>query len=120
MLMDVVIVDKRRKKLKERRWQMAEVTVIAQIKTKEGMEEKVCSELIKLVAPTRSEEGCIVYDFYQSADSKSLFMFYECWKSKKDLDEHLQRPHIKAFVERAGEMLAEPMSVSLWKILSNE
>jgi len=99
---------------------MAEVTVIAQIKTKEGMEEKVCAELINLVAPTRSEEGCIVYDFYQSADSKSLFMFYECWKSKKDLDEHLQRPHIKAFVERAGKMLAEPMSVSLWKILSNE
>jgi quinol monooxygenase YgiN len=97
---------------------MAEVTVIAQIKTKEGMEEKVGKELLKLVVPTRSEQGCIVYNLHQSAESKSLFMFYECWKSKKDFDEHLQKPHIKAFVESAGEMLAEPMSVSLWEMLS--
>ncbi|MBW1856287.1 MAG: antibiotic biosynthesis monooxygenase [Deltaproteobacteria bacterium] len=59
---------------------MAEVTVIAQIKTKEGMEEKVGKELLKLVVPTRSEQGCIVYNLHQSAESKSLFMFYECWK----------------------------------------
>ena len=64
------------------------VTVIAQIKVKEGREETVREELLKLVAPTRSEQGCMVYDLYQSAGSKSLFMFYECWKSKKDLDEH--------------------------------
>jgi len=97
---------------------MAEITVIAQIRIKEGMEEKVGEELMKLVAPTRSEEGCIVYNLHQSAESKALFMFYECWRSKKDFDEHLQKPHIKAFAESTGEMLAEPMRVSLWEMLS--
>ena len=97
---------------------MAEVTVIAQIRTKEGMEGKVGEELLKLVAPTRSEKGCIVYDLYQSTDRKSLFMFFECWKSKKDLDEHLQKPYIKTFIEASGEMLADPVSVSLWEMLS--
>jgi len=96
------------------------VTVIAEVRVKEGMDENVREELVKLVTPTRSEPGCVVYDLYQSGDSNSLFMFYECWKSKKDLDEHLQKPYIKAFMEKAGEMLAEPVKVSLWEMLSEK
>ena len=94
------------------------VTVIAEIRVKEGMEENVRGELVKLVLPTRSEPGCIVYDLYKAADTNARFMFYECWKSKKDLDEHLQIPYIKNFMEKAGEMLAEPVKVSLWERLS--
>jgi len=96
------------------------VTVIAQVKVKECVEKKVRDELMKLVTPTRSEPGCIVYDLYQDADSDAHFMFYECWKSKKDLDEHLQKPYIKAFIEKADEMLEEPMNVSLWEMLSEK
>ena len=99
---------------------MAEVTVIAHIKAKEGMERKIGAELLKLVAPTRSERGCITYNLYQSAERKSDFMFYENWKSKKDLDEHLRKPYIKTFMEESGGMLAEPVSISLWEMLSNE
>ena len=93
------------------------ITVIAQIKVNDGMEEKVREELLNLVTPTRSEPGCIVYDLYQSADSKSLFMFYECWKSKRDLEEHLQKPYTKAFIGKT-EMFAEPIKVSLWGMIS--
>ncbi len=96
------------------------VTVIAQVRVKEGLEKKVRAELMKLVTPTRSEPGCIVYDLYQDADSNAHFMFYECWKSKKDLDEHLQKPYIKAFMEAADEMLEEPVKVSLWEMLSEQ
>ena len=98
----------------------SKVTVIAQVRTRGGMEERVREELMKLVTPTRSEPGCIVYDLYQDADSNTHFMFYECWKSKKDLDEHLQKPYIKAFMEAAGEMLEEPLNVSLWEMLSEK
>ena len=94
------------------------LTVIAQIKVKEGMEGNVREELFKLMAPTRSEPGCIVYDLYQSTDDKQTFMFYECWMSKRDLDEHLQKPHIKAFMDKAGGMLEEPLKVSLWEMIS--
>ena len=93
------------------------ITVIAQIKVKEGMEEKMEGELLKLIEPSRSESGCIVYDLYQSSDDKQTFMFYECWKSKRDLDEHLQKPYTKAFIEKT-EMFAEPLKVSLWGMIS--
>ncbi|HEX9911339.1 MAG TPA: putative quinol monooxygenase [Desulfatiglandales bacterium] len=57
------------------------VTVSAQIRAKDGMEETVKQELVGLVGPTRSEKGCIKYELHQSAENKSLFMFYEKWTS---------------------------------------
>lgn len=100
---------------------MAEkVTVIAKIKAKPGMEEKVKEELMALVAPTRAESGCINYDLHQSPDDKSLFVFYENWTSKKDLDEHLETPHLMAFKGKAGDILAEPLDISLLEMITEE
>jgi quinol monooxygenase YgiN len=94
------------------------VTVIAQIRAKEGMEEKVKQELVGLVGPTRSEKGCINYELHQSVENKSLFMFYENWASKKDLDEHARAPHMKAHMQKARELFAEPPKITLWESIS--
>lgn len=94
------------------------VTVLARIKAKEGMEDKVRQELLALVAPSRSEEACINYDLHQSTDDKSLFMFYENWTSKEALDKHLSMPYLDAFDENAEEMLAQPVEISLWEMIS--
>ena len=90
------------------------VTVVARIKAKEGLEERVKQELINLLVPTRSEKGCINYYLHQSAHVKSLFLFYENWKSEDDLKKHLETPHLKNFLKRAEELLAEPLDVTLW------
>lgn len=94
------------------------ITVLARIKAKDGMEGRVKQELTSLVAPTRSEAGCINYDLHQATDDKSLFLFYENWISKKALDEHLEMPYIKAFVEKADELLGEPIEITLWEMIS--
>jgi quinol monooxygenase YgiN len=94
------------------------LTVVAQIRAKDGMEETVKQELEALVGPTRSEKGCIKYELHQCVENKSLFMFYEKWVSKKDLDEHLHMPHMKAHMQRAGDLFAEPPKVSLWEVIS--
>ena len=93
------------------------VTVLARIRAKEGMEEKVKQEITALVSPTRSEQGCINYDLHQSIENKSLFMLYENWVSKEDLDKHLSMPYMKAFMEKAGRILAEPAEVTLWELI---
>jgi quinol monooxygenase YgiN len=94
------------------------VTVVARIRAKEGMEEKVKQELMALVSPTRSEKGCINYDLHQSVENKSLFMFYENWASKRDLDEHLEMPYMKSHMEKASEILAEPGDITLWEMIT--
>lgn len=94
------------------------VSVIAQAKARKGMEEMLREKLLSLVEPTNAETGCIIYDLYQARDDTTLFMFYECWKTKDDLEKHLQKPYIKSFIETADEILAEPFSVSLWEKIS--
>lgn len=93
------------------------ITVLARVKAKDGMEEKVKQELTALVAPTHSEPGCLNYTLHQAIDDKSLFMFYENWTSKQALDEHLEMPYLKDFIAKADELLAEPLDVTLWQIV---
>ena len=95
------------------------VTVLALFKAKPGLEEEVRRELMALQEPTRSEEGCINYDLHRSRDDPSRFMFYENWKSQEDLDQHLQMPYLTAFREKAGELLAEPASITLHKMIGD-
>ena len=96
------------------------LTVVARIKAKAGMEERVRGELMALVAPTRSESGCINYDLHQSVDDKGLFLFYENWVSRKDLDEHLNMPYLQSFLKKADEILAEPVEIALWDMISEQ
>ena len=93
------------------------VTVFALVKAKPGLEEAVKQELSALVGPTRTEEGCINYDLHQSLDQKGHFRFYENWTSKELLDRHLQSAHVKRFIAKADELLAEPPEITLWEMV---
>jgi quinol monooxygenase YgiN len=93
------------------------VTVVARIKSKPGMEENVREKLMSLVAPTRAEAGCINYDLHRSMDDGSLFLFYENWASKDDLDKHLEMPYLKAWREEAKDFCAAPTEITLWEMI---
>lgn len=97
------------------------ITVVARIRAKEGLEEEAKKELMALVNPARSEEGCMNYDLHRSADDKSLFLFYENWTSTESFDEHLNTPHMEAFKKKADKLLAEPPDITLWeKIIADD
>jgi quinol monooxygenase YgiN len=93
------------------------VTVFALLKAKPGREETVKQELLALVGPTRTEEGCINYDLHQSLDQKGQFRFYENWTSKELLDHHLESAHVKRFIAKADQLLAKPPEITLWEML---
>ena len=94
------------------------VTVLALAKAKEGMEEIVRQELLALVNPTRSEAGCVNYDLHQATADKSVFMFYENWRSMEDLEKHGKTAHLKALREKASDLLDKPMEVTLFEMIS--
>jgi quinol monooxygenase YgiN len=85
------------------------ITLIVKIKAKKGMEEAVKKELLSLLPLSRSEPGCIHYDLHQATNDKSVFYFYESWKSQKDLDEHMQKPYLKALHEIAAKLFDGPV-----------
>jgi quinol monooxygenase YgiN len=90
------------------------VTVIARIKAKTGEVQRVKEELLKLLAPTRAENGCINFDMHQGAADHSQFLFHENWTSEAALKAHFETPHIKNWLRQAEGLLAEPLEVTLW------
>lgn len=96
-----------------------QVTVIARLKAKPGLEETVKNEILSLVEPTRAEAGCINYDLHRTPDDPSVFVLYENWVSQQALDEHLATPYLEALKAKAEEILAEPMDISLLQMVTD-
>lgn len=94
-----------------------EVSVVAQFQAKPGKEAALKKELVALIGLSRSEPGCITYILHQSVEDRTCFMFYENWVNKKDLDDHLQKPYIKNFMEKASPLLAAPVTIHLWEMI---
>lgn len=93
------------------------VTVLARIKARPGKEAEVRKELLSLVDLSRTDAGCLNYDLHQATDDPALFLFHENWASQADLDRHLQKPDLKAVLERVGKLVAEPPQITLWQKL---
>ena len=89
------------------------LTVIAKFEAKPGSESKYKEELQKMVAPSRSETGCINYDVLQSNDNPAVMFTYENWTGKDALDAHMQTPYFKALGEISKDLLAKPMEIDL-------
>ena len=94
------------------------LTVVARCKAKPGREEEVEREIVALVEPTRSESGCINYDLHRSLDDGSVFLLYENWVSQQALDDHLATPYLQRFLGKADEILAEPVEITRWKMIT--
>lgn len=86
---------------------MSQVTVIARIMAQQEAAETVKNELLKLVAPTRREEGCIEYRFHQDNADPALFFFYENWASAACLEKHKETPHYRSSFSAIAGLVRE-------------
>jgi len=75
------------------------LTIIARILAKEEKRELVKSELLKLIEPTRAEEGCINYDLHQDDKNPNLFLFHENWTNRALWEKHTSNTHLAAYVK---------------------
>jgi|ERR1700722_18515034 len=91
---------------------MAEVRVIARSVARKGKESQLGELLRGMLAPTRAESGCKLYELYES-DSKGRFYFYEMWESQAALDQHAASPHFKHLEQTVGELVQEPFEVNI-------
>jgi quinol monooxygenase YgiN len=88
-----------------------EIVLIAKSIAKKGSEDTVKKELLSLVAPTRKEKGCILYNFHIETDNKNTFVFYEIWENKEALDKHIQTNSFKNVMNKINDLLEKPMEV---------
>ncbi|MBV8592487.1 MAG: antibiotic biosynthesis monooxygenase [Acetobacteraceae bacterium] len=93
-------------------------TVIGMLRAKPEKRQELEEILRRIVAPTRREEGCIDYHLHVSDADPNLFMFYENWRSREDLERHLAMPHLAPVRERGPELLAAEAEIQSYTMLS--
>jgi quinol monooxygenase YgiN len=91
---------------------MAEVRVIAKFVARKGKENQLRSLMQSMLAPTRAEAGCKLYELYES-DTRGRFFYYERWASQAALDQHIATPHFRQLKETGAELVAEPFEINI-------
>jgi len=80
--------------------------VIAKITALEGKKQALEEVLIKLIEPTRKEPGCISYTLLNNLADQTEYIFYEAWKTDKDLEAHMQSSHFQEAVNSLDGLIA--------------
>lgn len=90
------------------------------LKAKTRPEKAEAFELLfrAYVEPSRQEPGCIEYHMLRDKEDPSLFVFYEVWASKADLDVHSALPHMREFFEQRMEYLERDFDIQMIEMLS--
>jgi quinol monooxygenase YgiN len=94
-------------------------TLIGTVVAKDETREELRKILAGMVAPTRAEPGCVNYDFHVDVKDPNVFVFYENWRSRTDLDVHLMAPHLQPLFGRLEELLARPVEMRFLEMLSD-
>jgi quinol monooxygenase YgiN len=93
-------------------------TLIGTVVAKNETREELRKILTDQVAPTRAKAGCVNYDFHVDAEDPNVFVFYENWKGRADLDVHLETPHLQPLFGRLDALLARPVEMRFLTMIS--
>ena len=96
---------------------MSIVTVVAKVTAKSESIEAVKVELLKLIEPTRRENGCIEYRLHQDNDDPSVFVFYENWQSLACLEQHMNSQHFQSYVTAVGNLITDKVVHKMTEIV---
>jgi len=90
--------------------------LIAKFRTKPEHRKQMMEMSKGMLGPSRSEEGCIVYEFLQNPFDPDSFTFYEKWRSREDLDLHFGMSHFKEFEKTFPDLIEGPESVIAYEV----
>lgn len=66
------------------------------------------------LVPTRAEPGCISYGFYEQPTAKNSFIYYEEWKDRTALRDHLKQPYVRPLLAKFPELLKGSLIVRVY------
>lgn len=96
-----------------------QLSLVAFIYAKPGRESELKSRLMALVDLSRAETGCINYDVHQSLEDPTIFVMYENWQGRSDLDAHFNMPYMEELLSALPELLRAPLQMHYLNMLSN-
>jgi quinol monooxygenase YgiN len=91
--------------------------VVARMVAKPERVDEVRSILTGLVAPTRSERGCVTYELLQNRSDPTDFTFVEEWEGDAALEAHLSTEHVRDALSRLQGLLAREPDISTYSVV---
>ena len=92
-------------------------TIVATFQARSGKEAALREALVKLLVPTRIEEGCFNYDLHESLEVPGKFLFYENWSSPATHQKHMDSAHVAQLLERVDELCVNAPEITFWEEL---
>jgi len=86
---------------------MSKITIVAKLLAKKDSLETVKAELLKMLAPTKKEQGCIEYRLHQDNEKPDQFVFYENWENMECLQQHIESQHYKDYIAAVDGLIVE-------------
>jgi quinol monooxygenase YgiN len=94
------------------------VVLAARFKIKPGKRNLFLQLATATLEPTRAEKGAISYSFYEESSVPNSFIYFEEWKSREALAEHLKTPYTQRLLKQFPDMLDGEPNIRVYDIKS--
>jgi quinol monooxygenase YgiN len=98
----------------------SEIRVVAVAQGKPGTADAIEQALLRCVAPSRAETGCLLYTPHRDLDRADCFVFFERWTSRAALAEHERTRHFEELVRELKPLLVQPLEVTILEALLDD
>lgn len=96
------------------------IVLFARLKVKRGNVETAKRAALAIIEKSRAESGCLNYDFHQTIDDETIFLWHETWENKRAIDAHADSAHFKEFSAAIERITDEPLQVTLAKMVGEK
>jgi quinol monooxygenase YgiN len=87
------------------------LALIVELRAAPGRARELREAVFAIIGPTRTEDGCLLYDLHEDVADPDVLAFYEIWATPAHHAAHDATEHITSFVARLPELTAEPPRV---------
>ncbi len=91
------------------------IVVAATLTVKPGRKDTLFAFAKPLMAATRKEDGCFSYTLFDDPTDPSRCMFFEEWRDKAALQQHMKTDHIALWRQQSKDLLAAPTAIKLYE-----
>lgn len=95
----------------------AQKAILAKVRLKPGTNVSFYDQTARLVALTRTEEGCLSFNIHHNADSTGVLIMHEIFSNEAAFQQHLKKPYVMAWFKRLDTLKAAPIEVTQLELL---
>ncbi len=83
------------------------IYLLAHLTARPNDHAEILADAKIMIAATRTEPGCILYDLNVSITDPCSMIFVEAWESREALTSHFETPHMAVWREKSGPYFVE-------------